>query len=116
MTNYLASRIKKRKNRNILIILKLLVVISAFFTFILCTINSGKIVNGFNAIMLLPLFYLLFFLIIVQILELRSSSCKITVTIYLLIQWLRMVLLPLVGIISGYFSFYGSHIDENTAE
>ncbi len=116
MTNYLTNNLKRRKNSYILTIFNLIVVISTISAFVICVISKDKIVNGFNAIMLLPVFYLLFYLIIAQILKTNVRSCRITVTIYLIIQWLRMVLLPLVGILSGYFSFYGSHVNENTAE
>lgn len=112
MTNHLINR----KNKSILTIFEIIVVISGIYTFIVCLVNIGEIVKGFNAVLFLPVLYLLFFLIIVQVLKSNAKSSKITVSIYLVIQWLRMVLLPLVGILSGYFSFYGSHVNEDTAE
>ena len=96
MTNHLINR----KNKSILTIFEIIVVISGIYTFIVCLVNIGEIVKGFNAVLFLPVLYLLFFLIIVQVLKSNAKSSKITVSIYLVIQWLRMVLLPLVGIFS----------------
>ena len=105
---------------SILNIRKLLYIISlitALISFI-CCFGNVRIVKGFEYISLLPMIFLLFSVFLYLQLTVSSKRGKnglITVHIFVTLQWLRLVVLPLLGSISGYFENYGFYVNQKSA-
>lgn len=90
--------------------------ITSILSFSICIIYDSKFINEYKFICILPLIYLLISFPIIILLKQRNVFCHITISLYLAIQWLRMVLCPMVGAISGYFSSLGSNVTEQSAQ
>lgn len=101
-------------------LIKLLYIISlatALVAFIFCVGNS-KIVNGFEYIAFLPMIFFafgLFFYLQIVVISKHRTIGLITAHIFVGLQWLRLVLLPLLGSLSGYFESYGFFVTQKSA-
>lgn len=87
--------------------------VSALFSSIFVMANS-HIVTGYGYIGLLPM---LFFIgtLFITVMDRPEKKGRLTVYIFISIQWLRTVLHPLLGSISGYFENYGTYVQEKYA-
>ncbi len=95
-------------------IIEIVSYVFALLAFIICGIDT-QIVDGYRMICILPLIFICFSSVIYYKINAQSNIYKITIVIFLSIQWLRMVLLPLLGSISGYLYTYGRFVDEKAA-
>lgn len=98
------------------IVFYILFFLTAFISCFACIFNN-KMENGFEYIAIFPVVYILFAMIIflqLKLLKKNKSKGMITIYTFLILQWLRLVLLPLVGSISGYFQYYNFFIDEKS--
>lgn len=80
------------------------VVISTLLSLALCVVFSSNLDGGYFAVFSYPLVYLISYVAICMMASDRNAGSRITIYIYLGLQWLRLVLLPAAGCISGYFS------------
>lgn len=87
--------------------------ISALLSSIFVMANS-HIVLGYGYIGLLPMLFFIGILFIF-VLDRPEKKGRLTVYIFVSIQWLRTVLQPLLGSISGYFEDYGTYVQEKYA-
>lgn len=101
---------------NIYVPIIVIACITSILSFSICIINDDKITNGYDFICFLPLIYLIISFPILVLLNQKNVFCRITISIYLIIQWLRMVLCPMTGAMSGYFSTLDSHVTEQSAQ
>ncbi len=98
-------------------VLHTILLITAFVSAISCSFNN-RICQGFEFIVILPLVFIVFgFLVLWQLSRCEASRRNgvITVYIFVLLQWLRLVFLPLFGSLSGYFETYGFNVTEKAA-
>ena len=96
------------------LIILMLLTVSSMVSFITCAINE-TIVEGYQYIYILPICFIIFNIFLyIRIVKFNNIG-KVTVLIFTFIQWLRLVILPLVGCSSGYFSQYGRFVDFNSA-
>jgi len=93
-----------------------LVLLSSLVSFVITVIYGGNIAGEFCLVMLYPLLYGFFFLLLWPIVSRKASNGRITVSVFLILQWLRLVLLPGLGAISGYFTISGGLINESSAQ
>lgn len=92
-----------------------LIVLSSVVACLICVLNSNKIANEFTLVILYPLLYGVFFLILSPFYYNRTRGGRITVSVFLFLQWLRLVLLPALGALSGYFIISVSAMDPDSA-
>ena len=92
-----------------------LVVIAAMVAFGICVAFSSNIADEFGLVMFYPLLYAVMVFVLGQYLLDKTRSGRITVTIFLVLQFLRAVLLPVLGAISGYFKQITGFLDSNSA-
>ena len=90
-------------------------VIAAIVAFGICAAFSNNIADEFILVMFYPLLYAVMVIVLGQYLLDKTRSGRITVTIFLVIQFLRAVLLPVLGAISGYFKQITGLLDSNSA-
>ncbi len=88
--------------------------ITAVFSCVYTALNTN-ILSGYIYISFLPLVFLIA-AIALYIIDARGKNGRITVYIFTTIQWLRSVVLPIIGTYSGYFTSYGSQVDESNAK
>ncbi|AEV29459.1 hypothetical protein SpiGrapes_1656 [Sphaerochaeta pleomorpha str. Grapes] len=91
------------------------IVLSSAIAFIIYLLNINNVCSSYQAITILPLIYAQFAIIIYRKLRWSSSTAKITIYIFLAIQWLRFVVLPAIGSVSGYFSDLGPYVSNKSA-
>lgn len=87
--------------------------LSAIASAIIC-IFYGNYAKSYSYIAMLPGIFLIFDLLL-WMLEGKNRP-KITLYVFLIMQWLRTVILPMIGTLSGYFSTVGSFATEKSAE
>lgn len=98
-------------------LLYMISLITALVAFIFCAGNS-KIVKGFEYISFLPMIFFvfgLFFYLQVAAVSKQRRIGLITAHIFIVLQWLRLVLLPFLGSLSGYFENYGFFVTGKSA-
>lgn len=82
----------------------LLIGSTAIVSFIISLLNINKIVDGYSLLVLMPLiFFLIYIIVLIPII--KTKKIIITVYMYLVRSWIRMVVLPSVMILSG--NYYG---------
>lgn len=92
------------------------VVLSSIISLVICIVNNNNIHDSLFITAIYPLFYLVFSLPLISLLIGRERGGRITVSVFLLLQWLRFVLLPALSTISGYFSVVSDIADESSAK
>jgi len=99
-------------------LIDLLFYITSIVSILICLFSlfDIKMAQGFGFITYLPVVFLFFSIILLPQAKVSNRSGKITLYVFLCIQWLRLVVLPLTGVLSGYFNSYGSHVDESSAQ
>lgn len=93
--------------------LHLLFGLSAITSMIIC-ISYNNYEKSYSYIGVLPGIFFVFNLLLWLFEDKRRP--KITVYVFLTIQWLRTVLLPLIGTLSGYFSTIGNFATKESTE
>lgn len=92
-----------------------MLILSAFVSFIICTVFSGRVTSEYSPILAYPLIFAVMGALIMPLLHDRHNGGRVTVTILFGLQWLRAVFLPAIGTVSGYFSSITSNIDSVSA-
>ena len=92
----------------------ILVLLSGLLAFVVLLLNRD-IALGYDKLCLFPFVYMLLSIYTIKILNEKKRFYK-TTSVFLFIQWLRLVLLPLIGSVSGYFDYYGSYSDEESVD
>jgi hypothetical protein len=95
-------------------VVNVLFVIMSVVSFLVCLFNQSSVPEGYEYIALLPLIYLfgfIFFFVPV----IKKKKYIITVYSYILLSFIRMVLIPFFGVVSGYYreADYGTFIAES---
>lgn len=90
--------------------------LSSAISFVVMLLWSDIMSGDFYIIIFYPLLYGFFLLLIWPDMLRRQGGAKITVGIFLVIQWLRLVALPALGSASGYFKVAGHNIDGESAQ
>ena len=89
--------------------------IFAMIAFIICAVFSGNVADEFSLVIIFPVLYAIIVAILAPLLMDKTRSGRITVGIFLVLQFLRLVLLPMLGAISGYFTVSVSLINGESA-
>ena len=79
-------------------------ILSAFATIIVCTLNDASLYSAAGGLLLAPLMYSVFLLLYSTYNYGRKHYISVTVRVTVIIQWVRVVLLPFTGVLSGYYS------------
>lgn len=95
---------------------RIVIALSSIVSLAICIINISKVHNSLFITAFYPLFYLVVAIPLMNLLSNRNRGCRITVSAYLLLQWLRCVFIPMISSISGYFSFVSDIADESSAQ
>lgn len=99
--------------------MKKVVFISAMLTSVISTlvtiVYNTNIPNAFGAVIVYPFVYALLFLFVWPFVLEKRNAYRITASVFLVLQWLRAVVLPALGAVSGYFSINSVNIDEASA-
>lgn len=111
MTKFQSGLKKMQLNKLLLLLFFEITAVIAFFH----SLFNRDIAAGFSFVCMLPLSFGLFSFLLMIADNDKEKIGRITVYIFLAVQWLRLVLLPLLGSISGYFSTYGMNVTESTA-
>lgn len=93
-----------------------IVLISSFISFVICLVFTDRVSDGFFAVTFYPIVYCICFFTLYHYAKDKNVGGRITACIYLSLQWLRLVLLPALGSISGYFDESLIYISQQTAE
>ncbi len=95
-------------------IAKFFYIITSIISIFICLFNQSNIPNGYEYIVLMPLVFLLFF-IIIHLKIIDKNKYLITVYSFITISFIRMVLSPLFSVISGYYkeADYGVFVDSS---
>ncbi len=93
-----------------------LTLLSSIVSFLITVFCSNNIALEFYLVILYPLLYGFFFMLLWPGLHRKGNSGRITIGIFLVLQWLRLVLLPALGALSGYFKSTGQLINEQAAQ
>jgi hypothetical protein len=86
--------------------ISLIVIISSLLSFILCIIYNNALTTEYEYVWLLPVVFLFTYFFMYNAL-LKSKNMRITSYVVLCYSWLRCVLTPLIGSISGYYTTLG---------
>lgn len=92
-----------------------LIQLTALISFLICLFNSGNIDGAYSLVIIFPLVYCVFSFILCVMLSDKQAGSRLTVMIYLALQWLRNVLLPATASLSGYLSNAAGVADADTA-
>lgn len=104
------------KSRNNITVISIFVVFTSIISLGICISNYYKIVQEYDLIVIFPMIFGFCSTVLFAQLKARKKTGRITIYIFLFIQWLRMVLLPAAGTMSGYFMYYGNHLDGASVE
>lgn len=92
-----------------------LIQLTALISFLICLFNAGNIDGAYSLVIVYPLVYGVFSFIICAMLSNNQAGSRLTVAIYLAIQWLRNVLMPATASLSGYLSSASGVADADSA-
>lgn len=92
------------------------IVLSSIVSLIICLINTNKVHDALYLSIFYPLFYLVFALPVLSALGDRNRGGRITVFVFLGLQWLRFVILPPLSAASGYFSTVYDVADDSSVK
>ena len=91
--------------------IRLINVITSFISFGICLALSGNICDEYSLLAIVPIIYLVMSFILMECMHRkRDSNFRITTCVYVGIQWIRCVLTPAIGALSGFYSQAGSGI------
>ncbi len=89
-------------------ILYIFLVFTSVISSIICIIFNNRIAKSYSMIIFFPIIYCIFSIFLCDIINKPNKGGKITVLIYLILQWLRNVLFPAVATLSGYLNLNNS--------
>ena len=90
-------------------------VLTGFISFVICLVFSGNVTSEYFPVMFYPLLYAVMGSFLIPSLMNGNNGGRITSGIFMMLQWLRAVLLPSIGSISGYFSSITYNTDSSSA-
>lgn len=86
--------------------ISLTVIITSLLSFIICIIYNNALPTEYGYLWLLPLVFLIAYFFIYSAI-LKSKNMRITAYMVLCFSWLRCVLIPFLGSLSGYYTGLG---------
>lgn len=93
----------------------LFVLLSSLISLGICVANRDNVLDSLFITVCYPLFYLIIAIPLLAMLSNQNRGGRITVSVFLFLQWLRFVLLPAISSISGYFSYVSDIADDSSA-
>lgn len=91
------------------------VLATSLLSLLICVLFADRVDDGFFAVAFYPAAFLISFLALCLGARGKSTGGKLTVGIFLALQWMRLVLLPAIGTVSGYFSEDTDYITHEAA-
>ncbi|MCR5808703.1 MAG: hypothetical protein K6G56_03985 [Clostridiales bacterium] len=89
--------------------------ISSMASFVICLICKDRIDPSFSLVVIYPIIYGFFSMLLCNMLGKQRGGGRVTVSIFLVLQWLRNVLFPAAAAISGYLRIDGKLFDAGSA-